>query len=219
MSIEAMTWAWQQKTASPTSKVVLVALADHADWNHSCWPGHEAIAERCEVDRRTVIRHVKKLEEAGLLEISSRYGEDGRRTSNRYRLPVTGCHPPRDIGVTTPVTPVSQEPPIHPPIEKEGPDYRADVSSVFAHWQQVLGREKSRLTKGRRDKIQARLKAGATVDQMKRAIDGCAGSEFHRAGGHTDLTLILRSEEKMEAFCQMPRPEADEDDFFAGVNG
>jgi hypothetical protein len=65
------------------------------------------------------------------------------------------------------------------------------------------------LTDGRKAKIQARLRAGYTVEQLQRAIDGCAASPFHRGlddhGNRTgavydDIELICRDDTKLERF-------------------
>jgi Helix-turn-helix domain len=90
----------------------------------------------------------------------------------------------------------TSEPPISPPIK-----------SIFEHWRQTMGKNGARLTPERRSKIAARLKQGYTADQIKRAIDGCAGSKFHRDGGYNDLTLICRSGAKLESFEAMPVPD------------
>lgn len=231
MSIRIMQAVWTESKATRGARLVLLAIADNADTETGeAFPGIKSLAERAELSERAVSYAIKTLVDLGELEVlerGCRKGDSSR--ANRYRV-LLGDHMQKlqvedhHLQVTTSPpaisdTPIYREPSEEPSVNTPIDESRAEVSRVFTYWQRVLGREKSRLTPARRDKIQARLKAGATVDQMKRAIDGCAGSEFHRAGGHTDLTLILRSEEKMEAFCQMPRPEADEDDFFAGVNG
>lgn len=137
MSVEAMAWAWRQRVGNPTRKAVLIALADHADNTGVCWPGHDGIAEKCEVSRRTVIRQIEQLARDGLITVEHRRGQLGRQASNRYRLRVTESHSgtaQSDTGVTldpesrvtfttaqsdtgdhSRVTPVSHEPSIEPP--------------------------------------------------------------------------------------------------------
>lgn len=87
-----MNWAWRQRVGNPTRKAILVALADHADSDGVCWPGHEGIGDRVEVSRRTVIRQIERLEADGLLTIERRRGADGTQSTNLYRLRVTDCH-------------------------------------------------------------------------------------------------------------------------------
>lgn len=87
----------------------------------------------------------------------------------------------------------------------------AEVEAVFKHWQTKMKRPRAGMTKERRRAIQSRLTDGYTVDRIKRAIDGCANSDFHMARGeytgrHTycDLTLICRNGTKLEEFEAMP---------------
>ena len=84
------------------------------------------------------------------------------------------------------------------------------VALVFEHWRKAL-HPKSKLTTDRRRKIKARLKEGYTVDQLKRAVDGCAKSEWHRERGHTAIGLIFRNAEKTDAFIQVEHTGAPRD--------
>lgn len=83
-----------------------------------------------------------------------------------------------------------------------------DVRQVFDHWKRVMQKNGNvRLTDERRKKIQARLKDGYAVADIKKAIDGCSRSDFHMARGeyrggnrYDDLTLILRNGSRLEGF-------------------
>lgn len=82
----------------------------------------------------------------------------------------------------------------------------ANASLVFDHWVMRMGKGSStKLTKGRKSKIEARLKEGYSIDDIKQAIDGCANSGHHMGQNDTgtvydDLTLICRNGEKVEWF-------------------
>jgi len=86
MSIKAMTWAFDQ-LMSGNDKVILLALADHADENGICWPSINRIAERSCVSRRTVINILAKLETSGFLTKDV----GGGRKSNRYAINMRGA--------------------------------------------------------------------------------------------------------------------------------
>ena len=78
---------------------------------------------------------------------------------------------------------------------------------VFEHWQKRMVKPKAKLTDGRKRVVLARLKDGYTLAQLKQAIDACSASEFHmgdndRKTPFNDLTLILRSGEKLEQFLE-----------------
>lgn len=96
-----------------------------------------------------------------------------------------------------------------------------DVRRVFEHWVRTMSRPITvKLTPERRQKIQQRLRDGYTASDMIKAIDGCAGSDFHMARGeyrggkkYDDLTLILRNGSKLEWFRDMKNSEPDPDAF------
>lgn len=85
MSVEASSWAWKQKL-KPGAKLVLLCLADHANAEGLCWPGQDGISNKTGLDRSTVVGHLGKLEESGLIEARRRYDEHGYKKSNLYIL-------------------------------------------------------------------------------------------------------------------------------------
>lgn len=115
MSIEALSWAWKQHDAPLTAKLVLIALADHADHEGVCWPGQRGLGEKCGVSRQAVNRAMRKLEELGLITRVARHREDGGRSVDLVRLvlapPVTEADTPCNGSIPTPGYPkVTAEP-------------------------------------------------------------------------------------------------------------
>lgn len=108
MSIPVLNWAWGQPGLDPSSKLVLLSLADHANDDGESWPSLERLSERTGRDRRTVQRAVAALEARGLVE---REPAKGVR-STRYRLLVQGRHDTTPTGGTTP--PLADEPEVAP---------------------------------------------------------------------------------------------------------
>lgn len=88
MSNKALTWAFAQSTGNPGRKAVLIALADMADEKHSCWPEQETLAAMTDQSPRSVRAHLAELERLELISRTHRY-RDGKRTSDRYTLPVS----------------------------------------------------------------------------------------------------------------------------------
>lgn len=82
-----MTWAFEQQV-EPNAKLVLLALANRT--NHEtglCHPGQELLGRECSMSTRTIRRHLKSLEDVGLLRRRPRMLGEGRgRTSDEYRL-------------------------------------------------------------------------------------------------------------------------------------
>ncbi|MEZ9547806.1 MULTISPECIES: helix-turn-helix domain-containing protein [Vibrio] len=89
MSMLLTAQAMQLKVGNATRKLVLLKLADNANDSGVCWPSYEYIADMCEVDRRTVMRHIKTLEEMGFVSVRTRKGKKGN-SSNVYQLNLGG---------------------------------------------------------------------------------------------------------------------------------
>ena len=67
MSVAAITAAWKVD-CEPTQKLVLLALADHAnDETWKCWPSLGHLHKKTGLNRRTVSRALKLLADAGLI--------------------------------------------------------------------------------------------------------------------------------------------------------
>jgi len=120
MSVRALTWALDQKTGSPISKLVLLKLADAAnDSDGQCWPSRATIAEECELSFESVKRHIKLLADQGLLEVYHRK-LSSVHSSNLYRLPFK-----RGVGSDRPQGGVSQTPGVgsdRPPNHNKEPE-------------------------------------------------------------------------------------------------
>lgn len=70
MNIAALKWAGRQATRRPTGKLVLLAYAHHANPKGVAWPSLAALVEFTGLNRKTIIREVKSLAYAGLMEDS-----------------------------------------------------------------------------------------------------------------------------------------------------
>ncbi|MGA1037178.1 MAG: helix-turn-helix domain-containing protein [Ilumatobacteraceae bacterium] len=89
MSLRAMSWAWAQATKSSGERLVLLALADHAGEDGECWPQTGRLGEKCDLDRKTVQRHLTALDERGIIEkVSRRKRPNGTLAGWTYRLPL-----------------------------------------------------------------------------------------------------------------------------------
>ena len=94
MSIEALNWAKFQKCPTPSTKLVLIILANYADQANSCFPSEAHIAKICEISPRQVRRCIVELEKLALVRTQNRAG-----TSNRYFLSLdTGVRGRGDTG-------------------------------------------------------------------------------------------------------------------------
>lgn len=93
------------------------------------------------------------------------------------------------------------------PAEKPKENFKNEIQEVFEFWKVTFNKNnRTVLDNPRKSKIQARLKEGYTVEDIKAAIVGCSKSQFHIEGNHTDLTLICRDATKLDHFLAMSNP-------------
>lgn len=168
---------------------------------------------------RTIERTISSLKKTGLLQIEQR---GGQMRTNHYRVNYDSIPPfCRFEPATLADSPYKAETTQRNTSKKKGTDPR--VEEVFSYWQKVMKKDRARLTPERKSKVLTRL-SNYSVADIRRGIDGCAGSDFNmgREPGQpkqwNDLTLICRNDTKLEEFMAMPRAESEGDDFFAGVN-
>ncbi len=71
---------------SHRAKVVYIYLKDHSNKEGTCWPGIKTIAAGVSLSRSTVKRALGDLVQAGLVEKTRRWRENGSLSSNLYRV-------------------------------------------------------------------------------------------------------------------------------------
>ncbi len=91
-----MQTVFERSRSRGTARVVMLALADHADEDLVAYPSLTRLAQYANVDRRSAIRAVNRLVELGeLVRIGT-----GRRASTIYRI-VLDERPTSDADVTS----------------------------------------------------------------------------------------------------------------------
>lgn len=72
MSTPHIAWAFAQRNLTAAQRVVLIALAERANGERTCFPSEQTLAGDCELSRRSVIAAVQYLRaERGLIELVS----------------------------------------------------------------------------------------------------------------------------------------------------
>ncbi|MBX3703971.1 MAG: helix-turn-helix domain-containing protein [Steroidobacteraceae bacterium] len=82
MSVTAISWAMKRQVAKSTEKFVLVCLANYADEHGIAYPSIAALESDTAQDRKTVIRGLRALIEAGWIE------DTGERAGVTKQIPV-----------------------------------------------------------------------------------------------------------------------------------
>lgn len=89
MSFKLVAQVFDIRLGNPLRKMVLMKLADQANDEGKCWPSYESIAHACEISRRSVINHIKWLEENNYLRIEKRYNDEAKKNyTNVYHLTI-----------------------------------------------------------------------------------------------------------------------------------
>ncbi|MGY2892511.1 helix-turn-helix domain-containing protein [Deinococcus sp. UYEF24] len=81
MSIKVMTEVWGSSQATGTKRLMMLALADHANDEGCCFPGISSLALKCKISERNAQLVLRDLEESG--ELITERGT-GRRNTNMY---------------------------------------------------------------------------------------------------------------------------------------
>lgn len=114
MSIQAMAQVWKLPASmtTPSQRLVLLALADHADDDGVCWPGLKGLVQKTGLTMKTVRKHISGLVSKEIVVCTHRYRPDGSQTSNLYRLSLPGMKAP---AVQTTADNGGQRPPVSTP--------------------------------------------------------------------------------------------------------
>ena len=101
MAASLLGWIWT-KDVSATAKLVLFALNEHTNiGEHGDWrvfPSHDRVAKMCGLSKRSVIRAMKELTDAGIVTVAHQHDNKGRQLQNLYWLQAPklieeeGCH-------------------------------------------------------------------------------------------------------------------------------
>ena len=188
MSGKLVGWAFAQPDLSPTQKLVLVALADNAQDDGKAWPGKGTIVKKTGLGKSSVYRSLDELEAKKLL----RSGTDERRI-DCYWLAVPQGEGDSQDGTDLPtvgsVIENPQEPSDEPnPPPPTSPSVKSklteEIEAVWATYVKSMnprgrGRE---LDPEARKLIREALKV-ADVEELQRAIETCARSDFHMKRG------------------------------------
>ena len=84
----------------------------------------------------------------------------------------------------------------------------SDAELVFLRWREATSRPKAKFTPDRKRRVLSRLREGYTAEQLCQAVDGMAGSPWHRGKNkdgrrYDDLELCCRSGSYVEKFIEM----------------
>lgn len=209
MSFNQSKLAWDAECESYAVKLVLVALAEHADQIGVCWPSISLLARKCSMTRQGVLNQISKIERNGWLKTEREGGK-----SNRYLLSIP-VHPvdlslvnkvdqsttltsppgrllpvhPVDYRQSTPLTgpvhpvdPNHQEPSVEPPLEPPRTTTATDSDSFRAAWNGLPKpfRKIRAMSAGRTTSLRARMREPFWRENWQEALALIPESDFCR---------------------------------------
>jgi DNA-binding transcriptional ArsR family regulator len=152
MSLDALKWAWEQDCPNPTAKLVLMALADHANSDGECWPSMKRVAELTGISSRQVSTHITQLERLGYVTKGARRRWEGQLRGWEYRVNL------RQNPTSGSVLPVASGSPASPPAEA---DFRSEPSENRKEEPLAAAPEKESASK---DELFEAVAAGCGID-------------------------------------------------------
>lgn len=164
MSIQAVAWVLDSSQSRGLARLVLIALANHANEEQVCWPSQRTIAREAGISLGAVSDQVRKLVDIGELEVVNK---GNARKSARYRLvQVTNAQRSGDERSVHPRSEQNhQEPKEHSPTEST-----STFEAFYEFWTGKRYVQALELPKSMRGRLNAAVKearlAGITSEQV-----------------------------------------------------
>lgn len=96
MSLDATRWAWTAPVENCQQRTILLSLADRAGEDHKAWPSIRRLVVDTVCDRKTIIKHLDRLESLGLIRFTNETRGNGVKV---YQL--VGVHGREDTATDT----------------------------------------------------------------------------------------------------------------------
>lgn len=235
-------------------KLLLFILASYMGEKSMCYPSLNLLASECSISTDSVKRHINLLEKKKLIKVVRNIGRNNSYILSLPSLEKpsadsTWCSKHLDANSTTypertAPTPGADSPPNNisnnikectssnicevetsPVCSSSSTPSTADIQEIFRYWQDVMGHPKAKLDKKRSSAIQNALKLGFSIDDLKKAIEGCKNTPFNMGKNdnyqvHDGVRVIFRDAEQIERFmnnADKTHKPSGTDDLMAGV--
>jgi hypothetical protein len=86
MSVKIMSTVFDKSKTEGNARLVLLALADCANDEGTCWPSISTISSMANINQQTTRKYLWAMESIGLITAEDRKDKIGRRTSNLYKI-------------------------------------------------------------------------------------------------------------------------------------
>ena len=138
MSIRLISAVFDNRNLGPTERLIMLALADHADDSGRCYPSVQRIAQRTGLSLRAVQINIRKLEAQGFVRVVTS-GRRGRANDYFINLNPASAVSDRDSAAARDAscrrcTPASDAPSppqeIRPPSARDAPQPSSTINST-----------------------------------------------------------------------------------------
>ena len=170
MSWEATSWALHQRVGHSGRKLLLLAIADHADKHGFCWPSQETLSKHAEMSLDTVQRQTRKLIAQGLISVTRAPKRRGQWQTFNYQLSMPkAATKPQNAAPPEIVQPATGNPSLVPP----------DCGPARPHPERNPGRIAVRLKPSIEPSIEHSMAVAVAVDAGWRpAVDECTANSY-----------------------------------------
>jgi predicted transcriptional regulator len=86
MSVKIMSSVFEQSRTEGNARLILLALADCASEDGSCWPSIKKLCNRANISEPTAKKYLRAFVNIGLIDVDVREDHNGRQTSNIYKI-------------------------------------------------------------------------------------------------------------------------------------
>lgn len=158
---------------------------------------NEEISKAVCIHQGSVTRILLNLERCGLLKRMD------KTSANRRLVPSLKYQPQKPT--QRPSETISSEPEPNTQQKAEPTPVRSEVREIFDYWRDnrpTLVGPSPELDMRTRYLVTDRLKEGFSVDDIKKAINGCFNSDFYVEHGLTELTYICKNRSTLQRFLQ-----------------
>ncbi len=101
MSISIMSAVFESEALGPTERLIMLALADHANDRGRCYPSIARLCKRTGLTSRTVQSNIRKLQETGYVSIQTGIGPGGVNVYFVTATPAGAAPPMRELHPTS----------------------------------------------------------------------------------------------------------------------
>jgi hypothetical protein len=188
MSVQVLSWVLTHSMADGAARLVLISLANHASSDGAdSYPSVETMRREARLrSRRTVQNALRKLADAGAIEIQE---EPGPRGQGRYRVLMDGAHDMRSApddaegALLATKGGASRDSRVEGTVQEPSKEPSPPVDALFAEWQRLFDKPKTHLSPARRKALKRALDEEPDVALLLEALRGFRAHRDKRPGG------------------------------------